>query len=60
METKAEANYRRGGTQRKCSQCEHFIHPDGCEIVSGNISPQGVCDYFKRKAGLSTATKFGG
>jgi hypothetical protein len=33
----------------KCSGCSHFLNPDGCEIVSGIISPKDWCNQFMRK-----------
>ena len=45
---KALALYRDSpnGTQR-CGGCVHFIEPNACEIVGGEISPNGWCRYFK-------------
>lgn len=45
--TKAEADYRPSSDDaRSCGSCEHF--EDGsCDIVSGTIRPEDVCDYWE-------------
>src|SRR6266850_7762166 len=30
----------------KCGNCSHFQDPNSCEIVSGNIEPEGCCNLF--------------
>ena len=30
---------------RRCAGCTHFLQPNACEIVSGEISPNGWCRY---------------
>lgn len=35
-----EVNYRQ---HEKCLTCTHFYAPNSCDIVDGNISPEGVC-----------------
>jgi len=35
---------------QRCGRCMHFRPPDGCEIVTGQISPQGWCRYFETLA----------
>jgi hypothetical protein len=35
---------------QRCGLCMHFLEPDGCEIVTGRISPQGWCRYFEAMA----------
>jgi hypothetical protein len=40
---------RPSGRQR-CGRCAHFRPPNGCEIVVGEISPQGWCRYFETVA----------
>jgi hypothetical protein len=45
---KALAFYRDSPNQgRHCDDCVHFIEPNACEIVGGEISPNGWCHYFK-------------
>ena len=57
--TKQEANYRNKGTvTKKCSKCAYFIEPDACDVVKGEISPQGVSKYFKSKMDFTSG--FGG
>jgi hypothetical protein len=29
-----------------CAVCTFFIHPRGCKVVSGDISPTGRCKFF--------------
>jgi hypothetical protein len=29
-----------------CAICSFFIRPDGCKVVSGEISPNGWCRLF--------------
>lgn len=42
-----EAGYvpRTTGSSR-CGTCEHFIQPNGCQIVAGAINPMGWCRYY--------------
>jgi len=35
---------------QRCGRCMYFLEPDGCEIVTGRISPQGWCRYFEAMA----------
>lgn len=47
--TKAKARYRDGNRERHCALCTMFRSPNSCTAVAGDISPGGLCDYFKRK-----------
>lgn len=47
--SKAQAHYRTGREQKHCAICTMFRPPHGCTAVAGSISPQALCDYFKRK-----------
>lgn len=29
-----------------CHRCEYFNEPNSCEVVSGNIDPNGCCNNF--------------
>lgn len=31
----------------QCSQCRFFSEPGSCEIVEGEISPEGWCNLFQ-------------
>lgn len=31
---------------RRCALCAHFVAPGACQIVEGQISPQGWCRLF--------------
>lgn len=31
----------------KCSQCRFFSEPSSCDIVEGEISPEGWCNLFQ-------------
>lgn len=45
--TKAECNYHTAyDSGKECGTCEHFDGNSGCEIVSGHVSADGVCDYW--------------
>jgi hypothetical protein len=44
--SKDEVNYRH---HEKCSTCTHFYPQNSCEIVSGNISPDAVCNKWEIK-----------
>jgi hypothetical protein len=44
------AGYQNSPNQgRRCAQCTHFLKPDACEIVAGEISPNGWCRYYKAR-----------
>jgi hypothetical protein len=55
--SKKESRYRIGTELRHCEICSMWRHSehdnkgsDGeCTLVEGRISPQGLCDYFRRK-----------
>ena len=34
---------------QKCSICAHFLPPNSCQIVEGDISPNGWCGVFTPK-----------
>ena len=34
---------------QKCSVCAHFLPPNACQIVAGDISPNGWCGVFTPK-----------
>lgn len=46
-----EANYLDAApTRRRCELCEYFLpRLSACKLVSGDISPQGSCDFFMPK-----------
>lgn len=49
--TKIEAHYTdRGMGASKCKNCQHFMAPNRCQIVLGNISPEGWCTHFESGA----------
>lgn len=43
-----QANYNSVGMSdgRACASCRWFVSPNGCVIVSGDISPTGLSDYY--------------
>ena len=47
--SKAEANYRPGSDDTRCSLCTMFLPPDGCTSVEGGIRAEDLCDFFERK-----------
>jgi hypothetical protein len=32
---------------RRCAGCTHFLEPNACEIVAGEISPDGWCRFHE-------------
>jgi hypothetical protein len=34
---------------QSCANCQHFIPPDSCKLVSGKISPNGWCSFWGAK-----------
>jgi hypothetical protein len=47
---KAEVHYRHGDPKgHHCGVCRHFVTPDGCRIVAGEIAPEMGCDRFLAK-----------
>ena len=36
---------------QKCSNCSLFQEPNACTLVDGNISPEGWCKFWVKKAG---------
>lgn len=51
--SKAEARYRTGSAARHCSLCTMWRPPASCTKVAGDISPQGLCDYFEKKPSVA-------
>ena len=45
--SKEEVNYRQ---HEQCSSCDHFYPQNSCDIVSGNISRDNVCNKWEIKA----------
>jgi hypothetical protein len=35
---------------QKCSDCRFFRPPKACQLVEGDISPDGWCSFFAKKA----------
>jgi High potential iron-sulfur protein len=35
---------------QKCSECQYFLAPHGCQLVDGDISPDGWCQLWAKKA----------
>jgi hypothetical protein len=35
---------------RRCDGCTHFLEPNACEIVAGEISPDGWCRFYKPRS----------
>lgn len=36
--------------EQRCDACSNFQAPKGCKMVEGEISPQGWCSLFTKKA----------
>ena len=46
------------GPEAVCATCIHFIDPGSCEIVSGEIDPQGRCCLHEADdSGIDTETE---
>ena len=43
---KVEVRYTDRGGKEHCSICRHYLNYDTCEIVSGDIRPNGWCNRF--------------
>ena len=39
------------GPEGRCMNCIHFMEPGSCEIVAGQIDPQGICSLFTQDSG---------
>ena len=35
---------------QKCSDCNFFRPPNACQLVEGDISPNGWCSFFAKKS----------
>ncbi|WP_085026547.1 twin-arginine translocation signal domain-containing protein [Ensifer aridi] len=45
---KREAAYQNSPNRgRRCAGCTHFLEPNACEIVAGEISPNGWCRFHE-------------
>lgn len=42
------------GPEAVCATCVHFIDPSSCEVVSGDIDPQGRCCLYEADADTDT------
>ena len=50
--SKAAANYQdRPNGRQHCANCVHFVAPNRCTIVEGDISPNGWSSYYMAKIG---------
>jgi hypothetical protein len=36
---------------RRCAGCTHFLQPNACDIVAGEISPNGWCRFYESGLG---------
>jgi hypothetical protein len=50
--SKVQAQYQdQPKGDQKCADCMHFIAPDSCMLVEGNISSNGWCKFWVKKSG---------
>lgn len=50
--SKATARYQdRPNGRQQCANCVHFVTPNRCTIVDGDISPNGWSSYYMGKVG---------
>ena len=49
MRSKASARYQDfpNANGERCGGCTHFQRPNRCEIVEGDISPEGWCRFHR-------------
>lgn len=54
-----DAQYKpTGGNQiNSCANCQFFVSPDACLVVSGDISPTGVSDYWHQRVDSALENK---
>ena len=45
----AAAGYR--DSEVRCGNCVHYTPPNSCDVVEGEIDPEGSSDRFERKGG---------
>jgi DNA topoisomerase-1 len=55
-QTKAEVDYGPGMPESHCSICTHFIAPDACHLVQGEIDGEDWCRLFDKAARGDDAT----
>lgn len=49
---KAEARYQEHPNgQQHCAVCAFYVAPVACQVVRGEVSPNGWCDRFQPKTG---------
>lgn len=49
---KAEAHYQdQPNGQQHCAACVYYVAPVACQVVRGEVSPNGWCDRFQPRAG---------
>ena len=41
---------------KSCARCSHFAAPDKCQLIAGQISPQGWCRLFTPSSGRAEAS----
>lgn len=58
MHTKAEANYHTAtDSKRECGTCDNMVGEHECQIVSGNISADGTCDFWSGQSQDSSSSQ---
>ena len=49
---KAEAHYQdQPNGQQHCAACAYYIAPVACQVVRGEVSPNGWCERFQPRTG---------
>lgn len=48
---KAEVNYRPGSPEASCATCRYFDGQSACQLVQGDIRPDGVSDLYESGGG---------
>ena len=45
--TKSQAGYQdKPNANQHCETCSHFVAPNSCHLVEGEIAPQGWCRFY--------------
>ncbi len=48
--TKAEAKYQdKPMGEQRCGSCVHFMPPNICDRIEGDVSPSGWCKFYKAR-----------
>lgn len=43
----------------ECQRCVHWVEPNACQVVSGEIDPKGCCNVFEPAGGEEAGETYG-